>query len=83
MSGIIDLRSWTLEADQPSLLAPDLWIPVPGLRALCRELRADALLGSRMLALKTTKRISKFAEEIITGGEVSPLYLFLELVSML
>ncbi|KAF9960961.1 hypothetical protein BGZ70_008426 [Mortierella alpina] len=83
MSGIIDLRSWTLESDQPSLLAPDLRTPVPGLRDLCKELRVDALLGARMLALKTAKRISRLADEIIAGGEVSPLYLFLELVSML
>ncbi|CAO3566925.1 unnamed protein product [Mortierella alpina] len=83
MSGVIDLRSWTLESDQPSLLAPDLRTPVPGLRDLCKELRVDALLGSRMLALKTAKRISRLADEIIAGGEVSPLYLFLELVSML
>ncbi|KAF9563050.1 hypothetical protein EC968_005014 [Mortierella alpina] len=83
MSGIIDLRSWTLETDQPSLLVQDLWATVAGLRDLCKELRVDALLGARMLALKTAKRISGFADEIIAGGEVSPLYLFLELVSML
>ncbi|KAF9960585.1 hypothetical protein BGZ65_012052 [Modicella reniformis] len=40
----------------------------------------DAKKLISMLALKTAKRINKFADEIIAGGEVS---LFLELVSML